>query len=65
MLPTQRAPQQVATLREESASSRHSLDVDIDQFHFKEGEGTLKRPVEHSDFGTESDRFSIVHYSRL
>ena len=65
VLPPQHGPQQVAALREESASSRHSLDVEIDQFHFGEEEGALERPVELSDFETESDRFSTVHHPRL
>jgi len=52
-------------LREESASSRHSLDVEIDQFHFGEEERALERPVELSDSETKSDRFSTVHHPRL
>ena len=65
VLSPQRVPQQVATPREESASSHHSLDAEIDQFLFKEEEGALERPVELSDSKTESDRFSTVHHPRL
>ena len=49
VLLSQYAPQQVATIREELASSRHSLDTEIDQFHFGEKEGVLERFVELSD----------------
>ena len=45
VLPPQCVPQQVAVPREESASSHHSLDNEIDQFHFEEGEGAPERPV--------------------
>ena len=65
VLPPQHVPQQVAAPKEESASSHHSLDAEIDQFHFEEKEGTPKRPVELSDSETESDRFSTVHHPRL
>ena len=64
-LPPQHVPQQVAALREESASSRHSLDGEIDQFHFREEEGAPERPVELSDFETKFDRFSTVHHPQL
>ena len=65
MLPPQYVPQQVAALREEPASSRHSLDTKIDQFHFGEKEGAPEMPVELSNSETESDRFSTVHNPRL
>ena len=45
--------------------SRHSLDVEIDQFHFGEKEGAPKRPIELLDSETEFDRFSTVHHPRL
>ena len=60
-LPIQRAPLQVAALREESASSHHTLDVEIDQFCFEEAEGAPERLVELSDSEHESDRFSAAH----
>ena len=63
--PQQLAPQQIAILREESASSHHSLVAEIDQFRFEEGEGAPKRPVELSDSRTESNKFAAVHYPRL
>ena len=65
MLPPQYAFWQVATLREESASSRHSLNAEINQFHFREEEGVPKRPVELSDSKIESDSFSTIHHPRL
>ena len=52
-------------MREESASSHHSLDAEIDQFHIEEEEGVPERPVELSDSETESDIFSTVHHPRL
>ena len=64
-LPIQRAPLHVAALREESASSRHSLDAEIDQFCFEKAEGAPGGPVELSNFEHESDRFSIAHPPRL
>ena len=60
-LPIQRVPHQVAALREESASSHHTLDVEIDQFCFEEAEGAPERLVELSDSEHESDRFSAAH----
>ena len=51
-------------MREESASSRHTLDIEIDQFRFEE-EGAPERPVELSDFEHESNRFSIAHPLKL
>ena len=60
----QRAPPQVASLRKESAFSRHTLDVEIDKFRFKE-EGAPERPVELSNSEHESDRFSTAHPPKL
>ena len=52
-------------MRKELASSRHTFDVEIDQFRFKEEEGVLERLVELSDSEHESDRFSTVYPSKL
>ena len=60
-LPIQHAPLQVAALGEESASSRHSFDAEIDQFHFEEAKGAPGEPVKLSDSEHESDRFSKAH----
>ena len=57
----QRAPPQVASLRKESAFSRHTLDAEIDKFRFKE-EGAPERAL---DFEHESDRFSTAHLQKL
>ena len=64
-LPLQRVPQQVAALREESASSPCSLDVEINQFCFEEVEGALEKPVELSDYEHEFDKFSTAHSPKL
>ena len=60
-LPPQRSPWEVATLREETASSRFSLEVEIDQFHFEEEEGALERPIELSDSEAKLDRLFAAH----
>ena len=52
-------------MRKESASSRHTFDVEIDQFRFEQEEGVLERLVELSDSEHESERFSTVHPSKL
>ena len=49
----------------ELASSRHSLDAEIDQFHFEEAERAPGELVELSDSEHESDRFSTAHPLRL
>ena len=62
---SQLVPQPVATPREESASSWHSLNIEINQFHFEEEEKAPEGLVELSDFEAESNRFSVVHHPRL
>ena len=64
-LPIQRTPPQVAALREESASSRHTLDAEIDRFHFEDAEEAPERPVELLDSEHESDRFYIARPPKL
>ena len=65
MLPSQRAPQQVAAPREESTSTRHSLDTEINQFHFSEVGGVSKKLVEFSDSSIGSDESSAAHQVKL
>ena len=52
-------------MRKESASSRHTLDVEIDQFCFEEAKGAPERSIEISDFEHEFDRFSTAHPPKL
>ena len=55
-------PFEAATTVEEMASSSHlSLEEEIDRFRFAEEERTPEKPMELSDFGTESDRLSTAH----
>lgn len=58
-------PQEVAILREETASVQLSLEVKIDQFHLEDEEGVAKRPVELLDSEIESDRFSTAYPPKL
>ena len=60
-LPPQRSPWEVATPREETAFSRFSLEVEIDQFHFEEEGGALERPIELSDSEAKLDRLFAAH----
>ena len=46
---------------EEIASSRLSLEEEIDQFHFMEDVGLSEKPVDISDSETESVSLSSVH----
>ena len=46
---------------EEIASSRLSLEEEIDQFHFVEDVGPSEKPVDISDSETESVNLSSVH----
>ena len=63
-LPPQHPPRELATPKEETASSRISLEAEIDQFHFDE-EGALERPMKLSDSEDELDRLSTAHSSKL
>ena len=58
-------PQEVAVLREETASVQLSLEVKIDQFHLEDEEGVAKRPVELLDSEIKSDRFSTAYPPKL
>ena len=64
-LPIQRTPQEVVTLREETASTPLSLEAEIDQFHLEEEGEVPERPVELSDSEADLDRFSVAHSLRL
>ena len=60
-----RSPCKVAALREETTSSRLSLEVEIDQFHLEEEGEARGGPVEISNLEGALDRFSIVHSPKL
>ena len=64
-LPIQRVPQEVATPREETASTHLSLEVKIDQFHLDNEGEVPENLVEVSDSETDFDRFSAAHSLRL
>ena len=52
-------------MEEEIASSRLSLEEEINQFCFEKEEGVLEKLVELLDFETESDRLSFAHPPKL
>ena len=65
-LPLQRFPREVATPRVETAFSSLSLEVEIDRFHFEEGEGEQAEPIIHlPDSEEELDRHSAAHSPKL
>ena len=53
------------TLREETASSRLSLEAETDQFRLKEEREVQEKPVEILDSKGELDKSSIVRSPRL
>ena len=62
MLPPQRIlPEAVVAPKEEIASSRSSLEEEIDKFHFKEEETQRAQIVHISNAEEEIDRHSGVH----
>ena len=65
VVPLQQVPFQAVAAEEEIASSRLSLDEEIDRFHFDEEEGVSKRPVQLLDFETKFDRLSTAHPLKL
>ena len=66
MLPPQRIlPEAVVAPKEEIASSRSSLEEEIDKFHFKEEETQRAQIVHISNAEEEIDRHSGVHTSIL
>ena len=50
---------------EETASSRLSLEAEINQFQLEKEEGAPKRPMELSDSEVDFDRSSVAHPPRL
>ena len=64
-LSLQRSPREVATLREETASSSLSFEAEIDQFRFEEEREAPERLVELSDSKVELDKSSVANSARL
>ena len=65
-LPPQRSPREVATLREETASSHLSLEAEIDQFHFEEDKEERANPIiQLPDSEDELDRQFTAHSPKL
>ena len=64
-LPIQHVLQEVATLREEIASTNLFLEAEINQFHLEEKGEVPERPRELSDPEANLDRFSVAHSPRL
>ena len=66
VLPLQQVlPEAAETPREEVASSRLSLEEEIDNFHFEEGEIQKTPLVNISDAEGEANRHSSVHLPTL
>ena len=66
MWPLQQVSLEVVAVAEEKiASSRLSLEEEIDKFHFKEEGEVLGKPLELSDFEAGFDRFSASKSPRL
>lgn len=65
-LPLHRSPSEVAAPREEIASSRLSLEAEIDQFHLEEDREEQGEPIIHlSDSEDKLDRHSIAQSPQL
>ena len=65
-LPPQCSPQEVATLREETASSRLSFEAKINQFDFKEDKEERADPIiQLPDSEDELDRQSAAYSPKL
>ena len=66
MLPLQQVlPEAAAAPREEVASSRLSLEKEIDKFHFEEGEIQEAPLINISNIDEEAHRHSGVHFPTL
>ena len=66
IIPLQRVPLEAPVAAEEKiASSRLSLEEEIDQFRFVEDVGPFEKPVDILDFETESINISSVHPRQL
>ena len=62
IIPLQQVPLEAPIVAEEEiASSRLSLEEEIDQFHFVEDVGPSEKPVDILDFETESVNLSSIH----
>ena len=63
VVPLQQVPlvASVATAEEEIASSRLSLEEEINQFRFVEDAGPSEKPVDISDSETDSVDISSIH----
>ena len=65
-LPLQHALPEAAVPKEETASLHLSLEVEIDQFHFKEDKEEQAEPILYLlDSEDELDRHSTTHYPKL
>ena len=66
IIPLQQVPLKAhVAVEEDIASSRLSLEEEIDQFRFVEDVGPSKKPVDISNFETESVNLSSVHHKLL
>ena len=66
IIPLQQVPLEASVAAEEEiASSRLSLEEEIDQFRFAEDVGSSEKPVDISDSETESVDISSVHPRQL
>ena len=66
IIPLQQVPLEVPVAAEEEiASSRLSLEEEIDQFRFVEDVGPSEKPVDISDLETKSVNISFVHPRQL
>ena len=66
VVPLQQVPLEASTKAEEEiASSRLSLEEEIDQFRFVEDAGPSKKPIDISDSETDSVDISSVHPRQL
>ena len=66
VIPLQQVPLEVlVTAEEEIASSRLSLNEEIDQFRFVKDVGLFEKPVDISDSETESVNLSSIHPKQL
>ena len=55
-------PQEVAILREETASVQLFLEAKIDQFHLEDEKGVVERLVELLDSETKPNRISVARF---
>ena len=66
VLPLQQVLLEATVVAEEEITSfRLSLEEEIDRFRFMEDDGVSKKPVDISDFKTESAKLSSIHPKQL